>query len=105
MAEKKIRLAVQTDLKQILEIYDWARRFMAENGNPTQWGTSHPAQCPPRPTQSALPQPALRIYPHPQHRQSIQALPFRPSASASIQTQLPQHCHPLPGMICRREEK
>lgn len=45
MAEKKIRLAVQTDLKQILGIYDWARRFMAENGNPTQWGTSHPAQC------------------------------------------------------------
>ena len=44
MAENKIRRAETADLKRILEIYDWARKFMAENGNPTQWGISHPAQ-------------------------------------------------------------
>lgn len=44
MTEKMIRPAVPADLKRILEIYDWARHFMAENGNPTQWGINHPAQ-------------------------------------------------------------
>ena len=44
MAQKNVRLAVQADLERILGIYAWARRFMAENGNPSQWGTTHPAR-------------------------------------------------------------
>ena len=44
MTEKKIRLATQADMAEILEIYRKARQFMAENGNPTQWGQHHPAQ-------------------------------------------------------------
>lgn len=44
MAKKSIRPATQADMREILEIYAQARRFMAENGNPTQWGQSHPAQ-------------------------------------------------------------
>lgn len=31
-------------MNEILDIYAQARRFMAENGNPTQWGNHHPAQ-------------------------------------------------------------
>ena len=30
------------DLPHILQIYAWARGFMAETGNPTQWGTTDP---------------------------------------------------------------
>ncbi len=37
-----IRKATLGDMPQILEIYEDARKFMAANGNPTQWGTSHP---------------------------------------------------------------
>ena len=44
MTKKRIRPATQADLCAILEIYAHARRFMAENGNPTQWGQNHPAQ-------------------------------------------------------------
>jgi len=44
MAKKSIRLATQADMTDILEIYAQARRFMAENGNPNQWGQHHPAQ-------------------------------------------------------------
>ena len=44
MTKKRIRPATQADLSDILEIYAHARRFMAENGNPTQWGQNHPAQ-------------------------------------------------------------
>lgn len=33
----KIRLASVADLPTLLEIYETARRFMVENGNPTQW--------------------------------------------------------------------
>lgn len=33
----KIRLAAADDLPALLEIYETARRFMAANGNPTQW--------------------------------------------------------------------
>ena len=44
MAKKSIRPATQADMAEILEIYANARRFMAENGNPTQWGNHHPAQ-------------------------------------------------------------
>ena len=38
-----IRNATPTDMKQILEVYQAARTFMAANGNPTQWGTTYPA--------------------------------------------------------------
>ena len=44
MAKKRIRPATQADMAEILDIYAQARRFMAENGNPTQWGQHHPAQ-------------------------------------------------------------
>ena len=44
MSKKSIRPATQADLADILEIYAHARRFMAENGNPTQWGQHHPAR-------------------------------------------------------------
>ena len=36
------RGAVRGDLAQILKIYARAREFMAENGNPTQWGDGYP---------------------------------------------------------------
>ena len=32
-----IRIAKEKDLKRIEEIYVYARKFMAEHGNPTQW--------------------------------------------------------------------
>ncbi len=38
----EVRKAVMEDLPRILEIYAYAREFMARNGNPTQWGTTHP---------------------------------------------------------------
>ena len=34
----KIRKSEPQDLERILEIYAYARRFMAEHGNPDQWG-------------------------------------------------------------------
>lgn len=37
-----IRKAVLGDLERILEIYSYARILMAQNGNPTQWGTAYP---------------------------------------------------------------
>lgn len=37
-----IRKAVPDDMPRILEIYAYARRFMAEHGNPHQWGDHHP---------------------------------------------------------------
>jgi RimJ/RimL family protein N-acetyltransferase len=37
-----IRRAATTDLPRILEIYARARRFMAETGNPNQWGKTNP---------------------------------------------------------------
>lgn len=37
-----IRKAVGEDLPEILKIYENARRFMAENGNPNQWGKTNP---------------------------------------------------------------
>jgi len=40
----RIRKAVSLDLPRILDIYAYARDFMAKTGNPNQWGTSHPAQ-------------------------------------------------------------
>ena len=37
-----IRNAKMQDLPRILEIYAYARQFMAENGNPNQWGKTNP---------------------------------------------------------------
>ena len=38
----KIRLANINDLDRILNIYECARSFMKESGNPNQWGTVNP---------------------------------------------------------------
>ena len=40
----EIRHTTVADLPRLLEIYAYARRFMAANGNPNQWG---PTNCPP----------------------------------------------------------
>lgn len=37
----EIRHSTEKDFTQIMEIYDYARRFMAEHGNPNQWGPTH----------------------------------------------------------------
>ena len=34
----KIRRSTEQDFDRIMEIYAYARRFMAEHGNPNQWG-------------------------------------------------------------------
>ena len=40
----KIRAAEHNDLEKIFEIYEHARLFMREHGNPTQWGDSYPSK-------------------------------------------------------------
>ncbi len=35
---KTIRKTTDKDLKRVMEIYAYARKFMAEHGNPNQWG-------------------------------------------------------------------
>ncbi|MGM9549794.1 MAG: GNAT family N-acetyltransferase [Faecousia sp.] len=40
-----VRRAKWEDLERIGEIYAYARAFMAEHGNPNQWGTSHPPRA------------------------------------------------------------
>lgn len=40
--EYVVRKAEQADLGRIEEIYSYARQFMEQNGNPNQWGKSHP---------------------------------------------------------------
>ena len=40
--ENRIEKANSEDLSRILEIYAYAREFMAKTGNPNQWGTTHP---------------------------------------------------------------
>ena len=40
--EYRLRKAQWEDLSRIQEIYAYARRFMAETGNPNQWGTTTP---------------------------------------------------------------
>lgn len=37
-----VRNAVPSDLPSILEIYAHARKFMAQTGNPNQWGAAYP---------------------------------------------------------------
>ena len=41
----KIRHSTERDLERIMEIYSYARKFMAEHGNPNQWG---PTNWPPK---------------------------------------------------------
>ncbi len=38
----QVRKAVMDDLPRIEEIYSYARQFMAETGNPNQWGKTNP---------------------------------------------------------------
>lgn len=38
----EIRAATEDALDEILEIYAHARKFMAQNGNATQWGNTYP---------------------------------------------------------------
>ena len=40
--EWTIRPAAEQDLPRILEIYDHARQYMAQTGNPNQWGKTNP---------------------------------------------------------------
>ena len=42
MKNYAVRNAVPEDMPRILEIYAIARKFMAQTGNPTQWGNTHP---------------------------------------------------------------
>ena len=42
---RRIRRAAPDDLPALLEIYAGARRFMAENGNPHQWGEGFPPRA------------------------------------------------------------
>ena len=37
----KIRHSTEEDVPRMMEIYSYARTFMAEHGNPTQWGPTH----------------------------------------------------------------
>lgn len=37
-----VRTAKYADLPRIEEIYSYARQFMADTGNPNQWGSTHP---------------------------------------------------------------
>ena len=37
-----IRLAKDKDLDAIMKIYETARKYMEETGNPSQWGKNHP---------------------------------------------------------------
>ena len=42
METMQIRQANIEDLPQLLALYDHARIFMAEHGNPVQWGKNYP---------------------------------------------------------------
>lgn len=37
----QIRHSMEADLIRIMEIYEYARHFMAEHGNPNQWGATN----------------------------------------------------------------
>lgn len=41
--ENRIRLAEYEDLDAIFKIYETAREYMRNNGNPTQWGKTYPS--------------------------------------------------------------
>ena len=36
----EVRRSTEKDFKRIMEIYEYARKFMAEHGNPNQWGAT-----------------------------------------------------------------
>lgn len=40
----EIRRSNLEDLMAVLPMYESAREFMAQNGNPTQWGSTHPSK-------------------------------------------------------------
>ena len=40
----KVRQSKEEDRRDIMEIYAAARRFMKEQGNPTQWGEGYPGK-------------------------------------------------------------
>lgn len=40
----EIRKTTFNDLDKVMSIYDFARSFMAKNGNPTQWGDGYPVR-------------------------------------------------------------
>ena len=40
----EIRKALPGDFERIMQIYGRARKFMEENGNPTQWGNVYPPE-------------------------------------------------------------
>ncbi len=40
----QIRIGEERDLDALVRIYDIARRYMAENGNPHQWGDGRPTR-------------------------------------------------------------
>ena len=37
----EIRKSTEQDFERMMEIYSFARKFMAEHGNPNQWGPTH----------------------------------------------------------------
>lgn len=37
----EIRNATEKEIPQIMSLYEYARHFMAEHGNPNQWGPTH----------------------------------------------------------------
>ncbi len=39
-----IRLATMDDMPDIINIYDTARKYMAQNKNPTQWSDGYPQE-------------------------------------------------------------
>lgn len=43
MSEMRIRRASEEDFDAMMKIYEDARQFMRENGNPNQWGRSWPS--------------------------------------------------------------
>ena len=40
----EIRQALLEEIPEIMKIYEAARRFMAEHGNPTQWVIGYPSE-------------------------------------------------------------
>ena len=43
-ATKEIRLTKPEELDQVMGVYAYARKFMAEHDNPTQWGNNKPSR-------------------------------------------------------------
>ncbi len=44
MEHLSVRRAELPDLPQILTVYEYARKFMADTGNPGQWGDTYPLE-------------------------------------------------------------